>query len=186
MFSVSNSVSSVFKFHNKKMTTEKDIRRLNLLGILHYVLGGITTALAFIGTLLFLFLVCFWTGMGLRGDSFPDSGRIWTIGMSAVVSMLFSNFGVSVLLGWCLAICMLKSGRKLRARKGRIFSMVVAGLQCVTTPFFFRAADDAYRVQIILALFCLTTTMLGTLTLITLNKQSIKELYKHPSLPPSP
>ena len=63
---------------------------------------------------------------------------------------------VFILIGWAISICIIVPGRKLKQRKNRMYCMVVAGIECMFMPF---------------------GTVLGVFTLITLNKDSIKETF---------
>ncbi len=63
---------------------------------------------------------------------------------------------VFILLGWGLSIAIIIAGRKLRRRKSRTYCLVVAGLECMMMPF---------------------GTVLGVFTLVTLMKESVKEIF---------
>ena len=131
------------------MDNENDTSQLNLLGIFHYVLGGIIGAFS-CGGILHLIMGIRWvtgTFASWQGDAPPlIFGWFFVIGGA-----------IFMIVGWSSAICMIISGRKLRQRKGRMFSMVIAAIECMMFPF---------------------GTILGVFTLIVLNKDSVKELYK--------
>lgn len=127
-----------------------DNEHLDLMSTFHYVVGG-------------LGLVCgsfplFHVAMGLfialgtkpipsqHGDVPP-----------AWIGILFAVFGaIAVLMAWTVAICTLISGRFIKQRKKRTFSLVVAGIQCVFFPF---------------------GTVLGVFTLVVLMRPSVKQMY---------
>ena len=129
------------------MSQQDDINQLNLLGIFHYVLGGLTGLFSY-GTLGNILV-----GIGMI------TGRMGKVDAPpAFIGWFFLIMGLMLfILAWCLAICLFISGRKLRQCKGRVFSLVVAGIECAFVPF---------------------GTILGIFTLIALNKESVKELYK--------
>ena len=64
---------------------------------------------------------------------------------------------IAILMGWTLAICIIIAGKKLKARQSRICCMVMAGIECMFTPF---------------------GTVLGVFTLIELSKDSTKALFE--------
>ena len=189
-----------------QMNTEKDIRRLNLLGTLHYVLGGLTALFAFA-----LLIATVISGIVLKNperdwghkDDATDSTLTETTSLlengdhndnekditpthssdeldnDLEVSGFALGFVTAMIIYFAiigafftgLAICLLISGRKLRQRKSRTFSMVIAGIGCLMVLSALSGYDVS--VKIISVLF----PVLGVFTLITLNKKSVKELY---------
>jgi len=148
---------------------EKDIRRLHLLGIFHYVLGGcISLGAYFLSSYLITYIVRI--GTWARWEKLRTFERELTV-----------TTAILALLSWGLVICLLISGQELRQCKGRIFSTVVAGIMCVVSlvgiaiMFRFPIFDNPIVVSLIFVPFL----GLGTSTLITLNKKSIKELYQN-------
>lgn len=65
---------------------------------------------------------------------------------------------VFILLGFNMAICVMVAGWKLKRRTNRMFCMAVAGMECIFLPF---------------------GILLGGVTLVALNKASIKALFAH-------
>ena len=63
---------------------------------------------------------------------------------------------VFILIGWTISICIIVAGRKLKQRKGQMYCMIVAGIECMLMPF---------------------GTVLGVFTLIVLNRESVKQTY---------
>ena len=133
---------------------KEDLNHLDLLALFHYILGGIT---AFFACIPFLHVF-----MGLAivsGKLFEDANGT---GPPSFFGWLIVVMGsVFIFLGWCLAVFMFITGKKLKRRKNRIFCMVVAGVECVFMPF---------------------GTILGVLTLIALSKDSIKEIFEEQSV----
>jgi hypothetical protein len=130
--------------------TSEDSKNLDLLSMFHYIVGGITalfSCMPFIHVFIGYAMV---TGKFV-GDC-RNSGP-----PEALFGWLFIIIGaICILLGWCLAVCMIIAGKKLKSRKCRMFCMIVAGIECMFIPF---------------------GTILGVFTLIVLNKESVKELF---------
>jgi hypothetical protein len=77
-----------------------------------------------------------------------------------VVQMVNTMMWMRVMIGLWFAVAIILnilSGVYLRARKHRIFSLVVAGLNCLQVPL---------------------GTLLGVFTFVVLDRQSVKELYE--------
>ena len=99
-------------------------KQLDLLGLFHFILGGLTA--------LFACLPLIHVGVGaalLRGafDSGEAAPRFvgWTF---VLMGSLF------VLGGWALAAAMVAAGRMLRRRKSRTACQVIAALECLLMP----------------------------------------------------
>jgi hypothetical protein len=76
---------------------------------------------------------------------------------------LFVGLGsLAILFGWTFGILAIISGRFIRSRRHWMFSLVIAGLLCLSVPL---------------------GTVLGVFTLIVLLRDSVKSLY---GLPPAP
>ena len=130
---------------------EKDVSTLDLLGILHYVLAGI------IGLFSSFFILYIVMGVATLTMTFPGNGP-QEMQPPAFMGWFFIVPGaITVLLDWGLAIVTFLSGRKLRQRKHRTFSVVVAAIECVFMPL---------------------GTVLGVFTLMTLMKPSVREAYE--------
>ncbi len=70
---------------------------------------------------------------------------------------LFVGFGgMVILLGWALAALIITAGKKLGRKTSRKYCLVVGGLECLLMPF---------------------GTILGIFTIITLTKDSVKQLF---------
>lgn len=130
--------------------TNDDDKQLDLLSLFHYILGGFTA--------LFSCFPMFHVVIGIsviNGRFMETAGK--TGAPEALFGWLFVIMGsLFILAGWSLAICMLMAGKKLKARTGRTFCMVVAGIECMLVPL---------------------GTVLGVFTLILLSKETVKELF---------
>ena len=141
------------------MSKEEDIGQLNLLGIFHYIFAGFATFVACIASFL-------WGMIMLSGrDIFPTEYD----GVTLATHLFIGGFTVAA---WILAILLFVSGRRLRQRKGRMISMCIAGIECVMI------VSASMRMGVGVKIFLVLLFVLGVFTLITLNKNSVKELYK--------
>jgi len=131
-----------------------DADHLKLLAVFHYVLGG----LAVLG-LGFLFLHWFmfhaivgnpelWKDASGKGATPPPQQ------MLTLFRWFYSFMGV-VLVAACAANIV--SGLSIQSRRRRIFSLVVAGLNCLCLPF---------------------GTVLGVFTFVVLLRESVVEVYE--------
>ena len=155
------------------MNTEKDIRRLNLLGILHYVMGGVHAVAISIALILIVFeLQSVIAVLSLESP------------ISSFVKKLVIILAIAIVTNILYVLFLIISGRKMRQRKRRVLSVVIAILGCVSflgvVNFFLRLFLHLPlpTYEIIKALDSLALAILGIFTLITLNKNSVKELYK--------
>lgn len=129
-----------------------DADHLNLLGIFHFVGAG----LAVLGI---LFLLLHYTMMHAMFTN-PDLWKNQKQPMPVPPAQIFAMMKWFYLAGaaWFVSsgILNLISGFCLRARKGRTFSLVVAGINCLHLPL---------------------GTVLGVFTIIVLLRDSVRELY---------
>jgi len=135
----------------------KGLEHLNLLGVFHYVLGGIVgffACMPLIHVGVGVFLLSQPHGFGGPNDIPPFMGWMFVI--------LGTTF---VVLGWTLAGMLLAAGSRLRRRRKRIFCIVVAALSCAFTPL---------------------GTVLGVFTLIELFKPEVKTLFETGATPHPP
>ncbi len=130
----------------------QDEQHLRLLSIFHYIVGGFTALIA-----------CFpliHLGLGLAMLFSPEffSGKPGEQPPPAIIGGLFICVGGLLFLAWqALAVSTILSGRFLARRKRYWFVFVIACLQCVLFPF---------------------GTALGVFTIVTLSRESVKELFK--------
>lgn len=136
-----------------------DAEHLKLLGVFHYVLGG----LAVVG-LGFLFL--HWTFMhAIMGDPATwqnPKGGPSPQQMMAVFKWFYLFFGTLVVLHGAMNTL---AGWLISRRRGRLFTLIVAGLNCIMFPF---------------------GTALGVFTFIVLLRESVQELYAAADTPRTP
>jgi hypothetical protein len=132
--------------------TEEDANHLNLLGIFHYVLGGITIAGGFCPSIHLTIGILSLTGV-MKGDS----GEAMPISLS----ILFTVFPAMIMIAaWALGGVMLYAGSQLRQRQWLLFCQVVAGIECICIPL---------------------GTVLGVFTLIVLNRPRVQAAFNGPS-----
>ena len=127
----------------------KDQQQLDLLGVFHYIVGGITALFS----LMPMIHICI--GLMVVFGALP-----WHNGQEdfpALFGWLFVIMGaVAMVMGLGISVCILIAGTKLRKRRNRVFCMVVAGMECLFMPF---------------------GTILGVFTLVALCQDSVKELF---------
>jgi hypothetical protein len=135
--------------HERKSMRNENLKHLELLGMFHYIIGGI--AALFASTpLMHVFM-----GLAMLSGKFSEGSN--GSGPPLIVGWMFVIMGaIFVVLGWSMAVCIILAGKKLKQHKNQMFCMVVAGIECVFIPF---------------------GTILGVLTLITLSKDSVKEIF---------
>lgn len=92
---------------------------IDVLGILHYVYGGVLVAALLVG-IVFVTVVFGWAG--LSGDLEPG----------VFVPIAMAGFGL--LFALALGIANLFAGRWLRARRQWVGSLVVAAINCLNVP----------------------------------------------------
>lgn len=127
----------------------EDLKNLELLGMFHYIVGGITALISCMP-----FLHVFMGLSMLSGKFFEESNGS---GPPPIMGWMFVVMGgFFIVLGWSMAVCIILAGKKLKQHKNRMYCMVVAGIECVFMPF---------------------GTVLGVFTLVALNKDSVKEIF---------
>ena len=124
-----------------------------MLSLTHYIQGGITTGFASLFIFHLIFLIVFSLNPELFGpleehQNEPPPQQIFVA--FAVVIGLFVIAGIS------LGVATILSGRYIKARARRTFTMVVAGMNCIVVPY---------------------GTVLGVMTLTALSRPSVKDLY---------
>jgi len=133
------------------MNQNDDEQYLKLLSIFHYIVGGIAGLFACFP------IIHFVVGLGILISSFTQSSQ--NGGPPALIGLIFTLFaGGFILFGWAFAICIILGGRFISKRKNYMFCMVMAGIECIFTPF---------------------GTVLGVFTIIILIRPSVKELFNN-------
>jgi hypothetical protein len=99
-------------------------KQLDLLGLFHFILGGLTALFACLP------LIHVGVGAALLLGTF-DSGEAAPRFVGWIFVLMGSLF---VLGGWALAAAMIAAGRMLRRRKSRTACQVIAALECLLMP----------------------------------------------------
>lgn len=126
---------------------DQDSQHLQLLSIFQYILGGI---MGLFGCIPFIHLgigIAMVNGMMDGGGNAPPPEMGWFFIIIAVIIIAQM---------WATAIAAVITGRKLAARRGYTFCLVVAGIECLFMPF---------------------GTVLGVFTIIVLVRPSVKEMF---------
>ncbi len=134
-----------------------DAEHLKLLSIFHFVVAGLS--ILGIGFLFFHWLLMhaffanpeMWKGQNVQ----PPPKELFL-----VFRWFYLFFGVVLVTSGILNLI---SGLLMRRRKARVYSLVVAGLDCLQFPF---------------------GTMLGVFTLVVLLRESVVELYTEKTVEP--
>ncbi len=130
------------------MNQNQDEQHLKLLSIFHYIVGGVAGLFACF-PILHLAI-----GIGVLISSLTQSSHD---GPGALFGLFFIVIAGSIMLfGWTFAICILLSGWFIAKRKNYMFCLVMAGIECMFSPF---------------------GTVLGVFTIITLTRPSVKEIF---------
>jgi hypothetical protein len=122
---------------------------LNALAICHYVWGGLVLLLSCI------FIIHIVMGLMIVNGKFPNNAG--PNQMPNQMGYFFVCMGsCAMLLGWCVGILTILSGRAIARRRRWMFSLVMAGVNCASFPI---------------------GTLLGIFTFIVLLRASVKSLY---------
>jgi hypothetical protein len=133
-----------------------DEGHLQALAICHYVFGGMSLLFSCI------FIIYIVMGVAVLSGSLPMNGPPGSNGANAgppvnLIGGLFVAIGcVALAIGWTLGGLTVYSGRCIAKRRRRTFSMVIAGICCISIPL---------------------GTVLGIFTLIVLQRESVRGLY---------
>ncbi len=129
---------------------QNDAEHLKLLSIFHYVFGGFAVlGIGFLVVHFFLMRMIFTRPeMFANGGGKPPPPEMFQIFMGFYV--------VGALLLIAMAVANILSGIFLRRRKHRLFSMILAGFNCLQMPF---------------------GTALGVFTFVVLQRPTVRHLY---------
>jgi hypothetical protein len=130
---------------------QRDRDHLNLLSVFHYVVAGMGLLGGAFLVVHYLFMNILMNEVVRDQKASPPPQEFFL-----VMKMLYAVFGV--LLGVGILVNVL-SALFMRQRRHRVFSMVVAGLNCLQFPF---------------------GTVLGVFTFIVLMRESVQALYQAP------
>jgi len=135
------------------MQKSEDEQYLQLLSIFHYIVAGIAALVA-------CFPIFHLTiGVGMIIAALTGSNEAAPM---AVFGLVFALIGGSVILiGWAFAVCVAIAGRFLATRRHHTYCLVMAGIECLFTPF---------------------GTVLGVFTLLVLTRPSVKEMFLQPAV----
>jgi predicted small integral membrane protein len=133
-----------------------DREHLKLLAIFHYIIGGATILFSCFGLIhltLGLWIIFSPDSFhGAKGEASPPP---------AFLGYLFAGIGAMfVAVRWTVGGLTLFSARSIQLCKRRMFTLVVAALNCVNCAFFPFGA------------------ILGTFTLVILSRASVQRLYE--------
>ena len=103
----------------------QDEQYLNLLGIFHYVVGGITACFACIPIIHLVLGLAMLSGK-FDGSDPPPPFLGW------IIVIIASTF---ILIGAVLAATIILAGRRLRQRRSYNFCFVLACIECIFMPF---------------------------------------------------
>ncbi|WP_233214451.1 hypothetical protein [Rhodopirellula bahusiensis] len=127
----------------------QDAEQLRLLSIFHYVVAGL---LALISLFPLIHLA---VGVGLLTGAFDGAGT--GEAPPAFMGWLFIAFPLAfIAFGLTMAACVAMAGRKLNQRRGHLFCLVVAGMECCFFPF---------------------GTVLGVLTILVLTRPTVRQAF---------
>jgi len=128
----------------------QDEQHLQILSIFHYVVGGLSGLFACFP------LIHFVVGIGIVISSLTEKSGAG--GPPLFLGLFFVIFaGSFIFFGWAFAICVILTGRFISQRKNYMFCLVMAGVECIFTPF---------------------GTVLGVFTIITLVRPSVKDTFE--------
>ncbi len=130
----------------------EDERHLKLLSIFHYVVAGLAGLFACIPILHLAIGIAFI----VAPHKFTDDGELPPAWFGWIFVILASTL---IAVGWVFAGFVFAVGRFLAKRKDYMFCLVVACIECMFMPF---------------------GTVLGVLTILTLTRDSVKQLFGGP------
>jgi hypothetical protein len=131
------------------MDQNQDEQHLQLLSIFHYVVGGLAGLFACFP------IIHLVVGLGILISSLTNPTHN---GPDAFFGLFFVVIAGSIMLvGWTFAICIAITGRFIATRKHYMFCLIMAGIECMFTPF---------------------GTVLGVFTIITLVRPTVKAVFE--------
>lgn len=131
-----------------------DKEHLRLLGLAHYISGGITIVFSSF----FIIHLMFMSFMFSNQELFPQN-NVDDMGEfpAQVMEVFILVFGIMIFLGILFGIAQIVSGRFMRQQKRKLFSFIVAIPNLIFIPY---------------------GTILAIATLIVLERNSVKKLYQ--------
>ncbi len=128
---------------------------LNLLSIFHYVVAGLAALFSMIPVIHLVIGISFLSG-ALPSDGEPAARVIGLIFVIIAACVILGGLTIAGLIAW--------AGVNLGRRTRYTFCLVMAGVECLFMPF---------------------GTVLGILTIITLTKEPVKEMFESAHSSPS-
>jgi hypothetical protein len=125
--------------------------QLRILGIFHYVVGGLHALFGCFGFIHLSIGIAFMTNPHAFDAHSADSPPAWFGAIFALAG------GLVILFGWSLGFLTILSGRFISKRTRRTFSIVMGGINCALFPF---------------------GTVLGVFDVLILTKDETKRLYE--------
>jgi hypothetical protein len=137
----------------------QDEQYLQILSIFHYIVGAMAGLFACFPIFHFVMGIAFMAA-GVSGSA--ESGGA----PAALFGLMFTVIAGSIILfGWAFAICTALTGRYLTQRRRYMFCLVMAGVECIFTPF---------------------GTVLGVFTIIVLMRPEVKAMFGVETAPSAP
>jgi hypothetical protein len=134
--------------------TDNDVEQLQLLSIFHYIVGGIAALFAMFPIIHLVIGLAMISGRFDNGDTpFDVRWMGWFFVMVAAAI---------IMCGLAIAVCLVLAGRYLKQHTNYRFCLVVAAIACVFMPF---------------------GTVLGILTIIVLQRATVKQLFADQAAP---
>ena len=127
----------------------QDDDHLRLLSIFHYIIAALA-AIAACFPLIHLILGAM---IIVSPDSLAGNGKMPPPFLGWIFVIVAS---VAILIGWCMAIMILLTGRLLAQRRRHLFCLIIAGIECFFVPI---------------------GTVLGIFTIIVLMRESVKQQF---------
>lgn len=124
--------------------------QLNLLATFHYIVGGIGVFMACLP------LIHLTIGIAMLNGTLPMNNNKSEIAPNFVGVIFIVMGGVFFVIGQCVALLTIYSGKQIKKRKKHTLSFVLGCVLCMFMPF---------------------GTILGVFTIILLSKQEVKEMY---------
>jgi hypothetical protein len=138
-----------------------DAGHLKLLAIFHFVVAGMAALFGSFPLIHVGIGVAIVTG-NMNFPQQPTGSNAQPFDERWIGWMFIAMGGLFVLAGWTIAVLSLISGFQIKNRRGRMFSLVVAGVMCVFFPI---------------------GTTLGVFTIMVLVRDSVKGLYAEKQQP---
>ncbi len=129
-----------------------DLEHLQLLGIFHYIVGG----LMFFFACFFIIHIVMGLVMLLDPQMFEGPQGKGSPPPAFIPYLFIAMGGIIVLTVWTIGGLTIYSGTCLRKQRRRMFSQIIAGIACLFMPF---------------------GTLLGIFTIIVLQRDSVRQLY---------